>query len=114
MDCKTFEIRDSATFIPMLAVKLEPACEADRYLLSRAGCGRELTTQSGYIQLCRIDGGEGTSQCDPHHWGSRTIQTAHEYIVTHWGSLSSGTVIDVEYILGETDTKKVSEAFEEI
>ena len=34
---------------------------------------------------------------------------AHDYIAEHWAELDDGDVIDVEFILGEKPTKKISE-----
>ena len=42
----------------------------------------------------------------------RTIQTAHKHIASNWQSLTSGDIIDVEYILNETKEKKISERLE--
>lgn len=108
MEAKTFEIRDKATFIPILAVKLNPVTDMDRYLLARAGYGVTVEQQSEYVQLCRIAGGEGKSDCDPYGWGNRTMTTAHDFIIKNWEALASGCVIDVEYILGERDKPQIS------
>jgi hypothetical protein len=110
MECKTFEIRDRATFIPVLAIRLEPSNEQDRYLLARAGYGREAETQGSYVLLCQVDGGSGHCTSDCYEWGSRTYHVAHDFIVTHWSKLPSGAVVDVEFILGESQKMKRSEA----
>ena len=110
MEAKTFEIRDKMTFIPILAVRLNPNTEQDRYLLARAGYGKNRESQREYVQLIRINGGDGNSDCDPHGWGNRTMITAHQFIIEEWDSLASGAVIDVEYILGEATTVKRSES----
>jgi hypothetical protein len=109
MTAKTFEIRDRMTFIPVLAVKLEPSNEADRYLLGRAGFGIYPENQARYIQLIRISGGEGPTYCNPGDWADRTMQTAHLYLLDHFDELESGSIVDVEHILGETTELKVSE-----
>lgn len=116
MITKTFEIRDKSTFIPVLAIKMRPGCEPDRYLFSRAGFGRSSAEQDEYIFLIKIDGGNGKATCDPYDWNasSRTMPIAHEYISKHFQELNSGEVICVEYILGERDTPKISERLEEI
>ena len=111
MITKMFEIRDRATFIPVLAIKLNPGCEPDRYLLARAG----YVHASEYVLLVKIDGGKGSSNCDPYGWGAtRTMQVAHLYIIKHFISLNSGDVVCVEHILGERETPKISERLEEI
>lgn len=115
MITKTFEIRDKATFIPVLAIQLISfENEQDRYLLSRAGYGRTPGVQFEYVLLAQIAGGGGRIQCDYYDWGgySRTYQIAHKYIQENFNELTSGEVIDVEFILGETDKPKVSEAME--
>ena len=114
MEAKTFEVRDAATFIPILAVRLNPANEKDRYLLARAGFGRTPQSQGEYVQLIRINGGSGESSCDSNIWGNRTMRQAHLHIIANWSSLESGDVVDVEFILGETTTLKCSESEETI
>lgn len=113
MQCKTFELRDSGTFVPVLAIKLEPGCEEDRYLLGRTGYGTDPKVQSKYVLMCGLSGGEDKITCDPYDWGeNRTRHFAHKYIIEHFDSLKSGEVIDVEFILGEKPNKKKSERLE--
>ena len=112
MIAKTFEVRDRNTFIPVLAVKMQPSCEPDRYLFSRTGYGISPEAQSEYVLLMRIDGGEGKVYCDPYSWqadGTRTLFTAHQYIIKNFSWLNSGDVICVEHILGEREAPKISE-----
>ena len=112
MIAKTFEIRDKATFIPVLAVRLDPDCEADRYWLARAGYGLVRGEQAGFIMLSGLAGGSGAATSDPYDWGDRTRQTAHKYIIEHFDELPSCSVVDVEYVLGETQEPKKSESEE--
>ncbi len=102
METKFLEIRDAATFIPALAVRLSGA---DHYLARRAGFG----PYSDYILLIKLE----DSQChyDIYGWGggARTMSQAHNHIVEHWDELSEGDVVDVEFILGERPDKKLSE-----
>lgn len=111
MIAKTFEIRDAATFFGALAIKLEPSCEADRYLLARSGYGTDMERQSEYVLFTRLDG-TGPCYYDPFEWGMvpRTMAVAHRYVNEHFDELKSGDVIDVEFILGETKVKKITEA----
>ena len=48
---------------------------------------------------------------DCYDWAKdmRTKGTAHNFIAEHWHELSDGDVIDVQFILGETDKPKASE-----
>ena len=110
MIAKTFEIRDAATFIPALAVKLEPGNEQDRYLLNRAGYALKMEDEADYVVLWRLEGGD----CDWNifDWSNRTMRKAHQYIRDHFDDLKSGSVIDVEYILGISSQPKESESKE--
>lgn len=113
MNTKTFEIRDKNTFIPVMAVQLEPGCEADRYLLARAGYGRKPEEQKQYYLVATLitQWGWVDTEYDPFKWGGeRTMNAAHHYIEKNWDSLESGAVVDVQFILGETAEPKVSEA----
>lgn len=113
METKTFELRDRGTFIPVVAINCNLANEADHYLnpsdyylLRRAG----YSTGFRCILFGRLEGGSNF-EYDPFDWGDRTFQVAHNYITAHWDSLRSGEVIDVEFILNETQTIKVSEQY---
>ena len=110
MITKLFEIRDSGTFIPMIAIKLSPQNEAERYLLGRAGFGRQAEDHEKYVLFSSLTGGEMTS--DPYNWPNRTRQVAHIYITEHFDELENGQVIDVQFILKETPQPKTTEAFQ--
>lgn len=125
MQIKLFEIRDKATFIPAMAIKLgiEPyqdkgeessqRQEQELWLLRRAGYSLEVLTGNPqyltpYIILCKLDGVE--AQYDSFSWSNpRTMGTAHRTIIEAWDELKSGDVIDVQFIIGETHTPKISE-----
>lgn len=107
MTSKTFEIRDCRTFIAVLATKLTPDGEADRYLLGRAGftCGAD--GQGKHVLLTQLS--FMVSNYDPFSWPNRSIREAHEYIRLHYDTLEDGAVIDVEYLLGESAAPKAPE-----
>jgi len=119
MIAKALEIRDIATFIPVLAVDMNPSVggpaisqgtyEARRYLLRR--CGHPCDGAPNVI-ITRLDG-SGPATNDPYFWPiqPRTFRVAHDYIIKHWGELRDGDVVDVEFILGEKPTVKASERF---
>ncbi len=114
MKTKTFEIRDRATFIPALAVKLcSDGNEEDKYLLRRAGLDRDT---SYHILLSHLQNGESHYDC--YKWKNsplvRTMPVAHQYIEKHFDELETGSVIDVEFILGETTEIKKSEKFTDL
>jgi hypothetical protein len=127
MQAKALEIRDEGTFIPALAVDMNPrppypqngtmtedefrasveASGAQRYLLRR--CGYPCDGDPNII-VTRLDG-NGQATNDPYGWkrDARTFPVAHQYIIDHWAELKDGDVVDVQFILGETKTPKVSE-----
>lgn len=106
MKAKALEIRDRATFIPALAVDMNPDNEAQKALLRRCGYSCDKTPN---ILLTRLSG-EGQATNDPFAWGGRTWPVAHDYIILKWEQLKDGDVVDVEFILGETSEIKTSEA----
>jgi hypothetical protein len=110
MLAKTIEIRDKATFIPALAIRLKPTNGADLYLLARAGYSTTPERQAEYVLLMDIRGGEGRVNCDPECWGGRTWPVAHRWLIEHFDEIQSGAVVDVEFILGESAAPKVTEA----
>lgn len=101
MKAKVLEIRDRGTYLPVLAVKLEPSNMHECGLLARAGFGPMPSDQAEYVVLSRINGGHGELNCDPYDWCDRTLKTAHNYIVRHFDDLKPFETVDVEYILGE-------------
>ena len=106
-EMKTFEIRDRGTFVPALAVQLNPSNEDERRLLGRAGFGRLPSEHRQYIFLIKLT--DAKCEWDPIEWGDRTMLVAHKHIVDFWRDLRPGEVVDVEFILGETTTKKEPE-----
>ncbi len=107
METKILEIRDRATFIPVLAVNMNSYDATERYFLSR--CGYPLDGEPN-IMITHLNADRLASN-DPCQWGDRTYSTAHEYIIEHWSELVSGDVVDVEFILKETDHPKRSERY---
>lgn len=121
LETKTFEIRDRATFIPVIVTKIQKDKrsedlvpfevllnnEAENYLLGRAGWagGQSLFYMTSLVN-------QKTARW-PHDWGgpqtNRTYYHAHDYIQDNWDSLESGDVVDVEFILDEVDSPKTSE-----
>ncbi|MEX2461286.1 MAG: hypothetical protein WD469_08330 [Paenibacillaceae bacterium] len=102
---KTFEIRDSATFIPVIATQLRSTMPNEAYLLRRAGYQNSI--ESVLVMVTRLS--DCLSANDSYEWGNRTMQVAHVYIEEHFAELMPGTVVDVQFILGETKAPKVSE-----
>lgn len=108
MNGKIIEIRDRATFIPVLAVRMRSEAPVENYYLGRAG----FPWNSGMVMVSRLDNGKG--QVDPYEWGAnpRTMEAAHLYIQSNYDQLQSGDVVDVEFVLKEKDKPKMSERYD--
>lgn len=105
MKVKCLEIRDRATFIPVICIEPVADNDSQRYLLMRDGYG-------GSDCIIMIDYQCRGASYDPYDWpDSRTKTTAHLWITQNWDQIADGDVVDVEFILGETKTKKISERF---
>lgn len=103
MQVKLFELRDKATFIPIVAIKIIPATIPELYLHRRVG----FRVDDKPVMISRLAGGDELML----ERYDRTFAVALEHITDHFDTLTSGDVIDVEFILGETTEKKVSERF---
>lgn len=122
MEVKLFEVRDRATFIAVMAIRLSAPVKRmdgmseergnERWLLRRAGYAMEQILEvegmDPYVIMTTLEGGRPANY-DPYNWGSRTLNVAHLSIIRNWETLRSGDVLDVEFILGEVLTKKESE-----
>ncbi len=107
MQTKMLEIRDRATMIPALAIKMRSDIDVERFLLLSSGH----SLSSSLIILIRCDQGDATY--DPFKWGGRTMPAAHNYIQENFDTLTTGDVIDVEYILKEKPEPSISERLED-
>lgn len=103
MQVKLFEVRDRMTFLSVFAISTREANQGQGYLLGRCGFESGDAVILGYLN------GERNSSADAYHWNDRTMQSAHLYIEKHFYELNDGDVVDVEFILGETDKPKISE-----
>ena len=104
METKVLEVRDSGTYIAVLAMRLIADDTVQRYYLEREGF-----TEGAGIVVMRI--ADQQAHADPYDWpsGARTMGIAHIYITAHFDKLKDGDVVDVQFIVGETQTKKLSE-----
>ena len=109
MEIKVLEIRDAGTFMPVIAIRPVAKNVYQRYLLQRDGYVAD-DRESSIILI--------KPQChgvayDPYDWPSnpRTMRVAHVYIADNWQKLYDGSVVDVEFILGESGVAKISEFY---
>jgi len=107
MITKTFEVRDKGTFIPVLAVSMETDNETDRFIIGRGGFGKSVQEQAKYVILINLV--NFISTYDHYNWNSETLTVAHAHIIQHFHDMNTGDVIDVEYIMGLSETQKISE-----
>ena len=103
MKTKLFEIRDRGTFMPAMATIMTSSNFEEIYLLGSSG----FSNSNPLIILHFLE--LNKAHYDAYHWEDRTRFTAHQYIQKNWEKLNSGDVIDVEYVLGETEEPKVSQ-----
>lgn len=108
IETKLFEVRDCGTFIPCFGIRCATAAlkGLERYLMRRAGFSDDIPcVLFGSLYYPR------NAHWDPfeHGPGGRTMQAAHLHIEKHWDELESGVLIDVEFLLGETNSPKQSE-----
>ena len=109
MTHKFIEVRDKGTFVPCLALRVSGL---DHVLMRRAGYSVDWPLTL-FINLVKNE-----CQYDPYSWGGkylihtqkRTMSVAHNYVHEHWDDIESGAVVDVEFVLGETNMSKESEA----
>lgn len=106
---KFFEVRDIATTMPVMVTKLQPINSDEDWLIKK-GLGSSPYPLFLMTQLAR-----GVSNFDPYNWiGERTTKLAHDFIEKHFDNLTTGSVIDIQYILGEKDITKKSQNPEKI
>lgn len=103
MNLKLFEVRDRATMIPVLAIKLYGGNFNQQKLLHHAGYHPNET----YILLLHLVSFK--FHYDSHAWGDRTLGNAHHFIEKNFDSMVDGQVVDIEYILQETSEPKKSD-----
>lgn len=107
-EIKILEIRDHATFIPVICIKPVAENEAQHYLLRRDGYSLDLNDPI----VIMIDAQCRNVSYDPYNWRSDTHKVAHDYILRNWKTLKDGDVVDVEFILGLTKVPKTSERYD--
>lgn len=101
---KTFEVRDEGTHIPVMATRMFSRNAHEQFNLERAGFSMEL---QGFIVMTNLTNLE--SRSDSIEWPNRTLKTAHVYIAEYFDYLETGSVVDVEFVLGLKEFPRLSE-----
>jgi len=104
---KFLEVRADGYFLSMLAVGAYPTIDKlnDReiWILNRAG------RSAKHTQILLMDLVSGASSWEPGNWTDRETTITHVHLLSNWKSIKSGDVIDIQYILGERKTIRLSE-----
>jgi hypothetical protein len=98
---KIVEIRDRATFIPALAVRMIPDGIDEKFLFNNIGY---FSNSKPCILLISLEAPWSSARCS-NEWrvGGRTMHEAHKWIEQNWDSIVHCQVVDVEHILKEVD-----------
>jgi hypothetical protein len=109
VETKLVEVRDIGTFIPALVIRMTAENESQGYLMGRAGFLKPPLQFQPSVILMKLSDQEATA--DSYAWksGARTMPVAHEWLLDHFDDIEDGSVVDVEFILGETNEPKKSE-----
>jgi inhibitor of KinA sporulation pathway (predicted exonuclease) len=96
---KYIEVRDRATCMSVLAIKIDTERQVEREIIYWSGHG-------GFIMMIDLAGPKIERAWA--HWGKndRTRSEAHKYIEENWDKIQSGDVVDVEFVLGEVKKPK--------
>jgi hypothetical protein len=101
---KYFEVCDEGTLIPVMAVFVNFPSQTEQAILRRGGYRVSVgplvfLTELNNRQTCYF----------PYEWhAGRTLRLTHLHLEKNWDQLESGSVIDVEYLLGLTQEPKKS------
>lgn len=110
MKTKFFEVRDSGTCIPVLAIKMiaEASDPVEKQYLWRGG----YPPQHPYAVIM-MDLNDQKASSDPYDWpADSTMAWAHHYIYDHFDDLTSGQVVDVRTLKDPKIAPAISEIWE--
>lgn len=97
---KIVEIRDRATFIPAMAIKLLPNNIDENFLFKSIG----YWSSKPCILLIPLEAPWSSARCSNEcRVVGRSMHEAHKWIESNWDSIVNCQVIDVEYILKEVE-----------
>lgn len=106
MEIKLFELRDRATFIPLLCIK--PQSSEHPFIQKMAW--RYGFKDSRAVIVTSLSCPNRGCHSDPYDWGDRTYAAAHLHVEKNWDTLKTGDLIDVRVLLGEAEKPCESEA----
>lgn len=88
---KYLQVRDSGTNMPTIAIKFE-------------NTNIDIISSEIFLGFPEINSGSFSNTWDIRAFRTRAV--SHEYIKSNWDTIEDTDVIDVEYILGISQTKK--------
>lgn len=104
MASKYFEVRDCGTLIPVIATQLDHHNPIVRRAGFNAGFGPSSQMHVIVTALASLK----TYHAQGYIEG-RTMSVAAHHIAAKWNDLTCGQVVDVEFILGESNAPKTSD-----
>lgn len=118
IEVKFIEVRDDGTTMPCMVTAIcvnATMTEAENWLVRRGGWG-EGQVGLYFATLCPDANAYAIGLPGHpyiHTWSrgqnSRTLTVAWEWVQVHWDEVKSGDLIDVEFLLGERKTPKLSD-----
>ena len=110
METKFFEVRASATCVPIIATRLRPTNESEQWMLAHLGYGMDPDKQAQYIFVARLEGGSVATP-NPYDETSPELKVVHEYLIEHFDEAESGAVLDADFIQGIRPAQRKSDRF---
>jgi len=106
MEVKLFDVIDHDVHVPVVAIRCNPASEGERRLLAYAGYGSETEDQSGHVLFIGLHGADLKAGGDL--WQRLNPLDVQACIAAKWDTLYAGSVLDVEFLMGERITPRAS------
>lgn len=105
METKFFEVRANATCIPIVASRLKATNESEKWMLAHTGYGLTIEEQSQFILVTRLEC-DSPAVSTPHRESSPEMCIIHKYLMEHFDELTSGAVLDSDFIEGRRLTPR--------
>ena len=96
---KFVAVMDRGTRLPLIASRFHPESLEEAVMFSTHGFGVDPQEYTFFYSI-----NTGTCSYDPYKMGDRyTLTPACVYIRDNWDEVESGSVVDAEYLRGETE-----------
>lgn len=101
MEVKLFELRTQITSTTLFAFKLDSKNARDRGIIRHSGYKEDAYTVSDNLIMGSLEYPERTSYAS-YEFATYDFQYAFNYIKDNWNRLNSGSLIDVDYLIGNS------------